>query len=160
VAFVPDRAYFIDADAVAVLTAENTEIPAGQYTNGKNLGALAVIGIGADYPDLSGLPNQYTLLDQAGATRTPQLSQAIGGIGLEGGVQGPATQPVQFGVNYTQSEIDADPSLKGGVSETSLAWLIELEIGWQNGTEVEFIISETTGWLAGGYWTSNAAWPA
>lgn len=70
------------------------EVPNASWVNGCNwAGSNAPgIGINMEIPNLSGEPQQFTLLDQTGAARDPQVSAQIGveeGDAIRFGVNGP-----------------------------------------------------------------------
>tara|TARA_R110000851_G_scaffold129651_1_gene262739 strand:+ start:22622 stop:22957 length:336 start_codon:yes stop_codon:yes gene_type:complete len=64
----------------AAVTGRAIEVPAASFLNGMNLGAsnAPAIGINVGVTNIVGTDEQFTLLDQAGVARTPQLSQIIG----------------------------------------------------------------------------------
>lgn len=68
-------------DTIAVGNRE-TEVPLANFGDGcNNAGSNAHgLGIGIDDGAVSGLPDQFTLLDQHGNTRQAQISQSIGGF--------------------------------------------------------------------------------
>ena len=75
---------YLDATARATRT---TEVPNASWTTGMNWGGSCAVGIGINADDttpiaVEGSAEQFTLLDQAGAARTPQNSQQIGGLAL------------------------------------------------------------------------------
>lgn len=75
-------------------TARQAEVPNAAWTNGCNwAGSNAPgIGINMEVPNLSGQPQQFTLLDQAGLARDPQKSAQIGyedGDSIRFGANGP-----------------------------------------------------------------------
>lgn len=124
-----DPSYFIDGGTV---TARALEVPDASFANGMNLGGSNAPGIGINegVANLVGTPEQFTLLDQAGAARTPQDSQHLGGDGLteaadwptSGGVAGAGTDPIAFGTVNTNGD--------GGVSASASATLTALATGW------------------------------
>ena len=76
-------ATFIDVTARATRVGE---VPAASFLNGMNNGSCQPgIGISGGPTDLAGTPEQFTVLDQAGAARTPQDGQSIGGVALGAG---------------------------------------------------------------------------
>ena len=71
-------------DPAAIVAREGETVPAIGFgfnaNGGMNYGSCQPgIGIATDQPNLTGDANQWTLLDQTGAARTPQNSQYIGG---------------------------------------------------------------------------------
>jgi hypothetical protein len=58
----------------------SAEVPAASWTNGMNWAASNAPGIGINMGQgpVVGTPEQFTLLDQYGAARTPQISAQIG----------------------------------------------------------------------------------
>jgi len=76
-------ATFIDVTARATRSSENA---GASFLNGMNNGSCQCgIGISSGPTALAGTPEQFTLKDQNGDARTPQVSQSIGGIGLNDG---------------------------------------------------------------------------
>jgi hypothetical protein len=130
VAYIPNRIHFADT---AARVARNTDddIPAASFANGMNNGAMTPIGIGAEYPNLSGQPQQFTLLDQTdpdGLARVPQNSSSLG-LGLLDGTTG-IVQACAFMTNHTQDELDANPELGGAPDTQFPADLVTLAAGW------------------------------
>lgn len=92
-----DAPYFVNAVSLAARIAE---VPNADFTGGCNIAGSNAPGIGiADGGGVQtinlgeSLPS-WTLLDQDGDARTPQVSQHIGGDGLDDGVEGKGTTPV------------------------------------------------------------------
>jgi len=111
------RPYFNSPTAIA---SRQSEVPladfaGGMNPNGSNAGG---IGIGLDNPNLSGEPDEFTLLDQDTDPRTPQNSQFIGGIPLADGVEGKGTEPIS--VTDDQDE-NGEPVRDGSATLASLA---------------------------------------
>ena len=120
------QATFIDNDARALRAAEIN--PEASFVNGMNNASCQPgVGISGDNPDLIGTPEQFTLLDQDGAARTPQLGQSIGGVAFEDGDDGVATQAIDL--------VDpADDSGDGTVTvDGTGATLTTLAAGWVPG---------------------------
>lgn len=72
-------------DPTAIVARESETVPAIGFgfnaNGGMNYGSCQPgIGIATDQPNLTGNANQWTLLDQDGAARTPQNSQYIGDV--------------------------------------------------------------------------------
>lgn len=110
---------FLDATARATRTTENT---AANWVNGMNWGSCT-IGIAVGPAALTGTPEKWTLLDQAGATRQPQDGQSIGGIALNGGTTDAASVPLDI-VNA------ADDVGSGEQTSVGAASLVTLAAGW------------------------------
>lgn len=128
-----DAQFFQSPTAVAARDAEKIDA-AGSFENGMNLGASNAPGIGiatgggVQTTELSeSLPN-WTLLDQDGDARTPQVSQPIGGTGLggtypaSGGAAAKGTEPVVLG--------EPDASGDGTAVAEGDATLADLAAGW------------------------------
>jgi hypothetical protein len=109
------------------------EVPNAAWDNGCNAAGPNAPGIGINIGDgaISGEPQQFTLLDQAGLARTPQLSSVIGILGYtdpdvdwpgSGGTSGPEQKAVWTGTN------DADGL--GVFTQVNPAWLQTLSAGW------------------------------
>ncbi len=125
--------FFIDATAVAARAAE---VPGASFDNGMNNAGSCGEGIGINMNEgaIIGSPEQFTLLDQFETTRTPQVSQHIGGTGLDDGSIGTLPNaPVRFGTMPTQAAKDADPALDGTVILSGFpnATLNTLGVGWE-----------------------------
>ena len=119
------QATFIDADARAVRVTENT---GASFVDGMNNASCQPgIGISGGPVNLIGEPQQFTLLDQNGDARAPQLGQSLGGIALNGGETIVANQPIDL--------IDlADDSGDGTVTvDGTGATLTTLAAGWVPG---------------------------
>ena len=80
------------------------------------------IGIATDNPNLEQSLPSWTLLDQDGDARTPQVSQVIGGGGPEG-MPGKGLQPVEVVVNAASGN--------GSVTGSQEAQLNVLATGWE-----------------------------
>lgn len=72
--------------------ARTAEVPNASWTNGCNWSGSNApgIGINMEIPNLSGQPQQFTLLTQKGLARDPQVSGSIG-LGQ--------AESIRFGVN-------------------------------------------------------------
>tara|TARA_R110002167_G_scaffold252882_2_gene459231 strand:- start:2499 stop:2873 length:375 start_codon:yes stop_codon:yes gene_type:complete len=115
--------FFIDDTAVA---ARSAELPNASFTTGMNFGGSCANGVGINVgvANLVGTPDQFTLLDQEGAARTPQTSQHIGGSGLGAGSSGTLPDAsVRFAVPT------ADGSGDVAVTRPN-ATLVSLATGW------------------------------
>lgn len=116
------------------------ETPNADWDSGMNNGANSSgIGISGGPTNLVGEPQQFTLLDQTGSVRFPQLSQVIGGRGYvanadypsSGGIEGGATSEfIVLSSNPDQAAKDADSSLDGTITVLGAANLQTLAAGW------------------------------
>jgi hypothetical protein len=107
--------YYVDDTAVAARKAETSQsIPDASWLKGMNAGASNACGVGVNQGEgaVVGTDAQFTLLDQAGAARTPQDSQIIGG----------AVSALDVGTNAATG--DGTPTRTGG------ATLVSLAAGW------------------------------
>ena len=116
---------FLDATSV---TAREAEVPLAAFDNGMNLGGSNAPGLGIatageiQTQDLDeSLPN-WTLLDQDEDAREPQVSQHIGGDGLDDGVAGKGTVAIDVNVN--------DAAGDGSATIDGVATLADLSVGW------------------------------
>ena len=117
---------YIDTPSRALRAAE---VPDASFVNGMNEGGsnAPAIGVATDVPDLTGDPSGWTLLDQDGAARTPQVSQQIGGEAyaepadypLSGGLEGKGINPVLIVNNAVEG--DGTSVLVGNATLASLA---------------------------------------
>lgn len=103
--------YLLDETSVA---ARASEVPNASFANGMNAGASNApgVGINAGVANIAGTDEQFTLLDQAGAARTPQDSQQIGTTAV----------PVKIGTNHADGT--------GVTTDTGDATLVSLAAGW------------------------------
>jgi hypothetical protein len=117
------------------------EVPGASFVNGVNNSSCSPgIGVGIGQPDLVGTLNQFTLLDQGApagsigpqtpAVRVPQVSQSIGGEGLNAGTEGPGVEFIIGASNPTQAAVDGDSDLGGTVTVNGTANLQTLLAGW------------------------------
>ena len=106
-----DPSYYLDGTLVS---ARESEVPDASFANGANAAASCAPGIGINEGEgvVVGDPQQFTLLDQAEAARTPQDSQHIG----------EDATPVNIGTT------DADGD--GTMTSTGEATLASLAAGW------------------------------
>jgi hypothetical protein len=132
---------FRDTTAKDARELENT---VADFDNGMNNSAcMPGIGVAFGQPDLDGEPQSWTLLDQEGDVRVPQVSQLIGGTGYvdrstepywsSGGVEGNGKAEAQYiiaATNPIQSAKDADPSVDGTIVVAGTANLQTLAVGW------------------------------
>jgi len=74
----------------------SVEVAGASWLTGCHYAASCSPGIGINIDDgaVVGTPEQFTLLDQNGNARNPQIGEAIGGIGLNSGGASPSVQPV------------------------------------------------------------------
>ena len=114
-------ATFIDVTARATRVGE---VSNASFVNGMNNGSCQPgIGITNGPTDLAGTTNQFTLLDQNEAARTPQLGQSIGGVALGAGVGVVADQAIDL--------VDNSATGDGTVTVDGLgAQLVTLAAGW------------------------------
>ena len=134
---MPDVTYYSDDLAKTV---RETEVPNASFDNGVNNAGSNACGIGINIGGgaVVGTPAQFTLEDQDGNARTPQNSQAIGGLAYtdpadwpsSGGTSGAGTQALLAGTTPTNAEKSADPSVDGRVVTTGEATLATLNAGW------------------------------
>ncbi len=112
-------ATFIDEAALAVRVAE---VAAASFANGMNKGSCQPgIGISGGPVLLVGTPEQFTLLDQNGDARTPQLGQSIGGVALLGGETVVANQELDL-IDQADDSGDGTVTIDGtGATLTTLA---------------------------------------
>jgi hypothetical protein len=112
-------ATFIDVDALAVRPAE---VPAASFANGMNKSSCQPgVGISGGPVNLVGTPEQFTLLDQNAAARTPQLGQSIGGVALGDGETVVASQAIDL-VDPADNSGDGTVTVDGtGATLTTLA---------------------------------------
>ncbi len=116
--------------AAATYSSDNTaratrtvEVPDASWDTGLNYGGGNNVGIGinAGGGEVVGTPEQFTLLDQNGAARTPQNTQSIGGTALN---DGSAT-----GFQAIWAVFPTDDG-SGDVQAGSVAALPSLAAGW------------------------------
>jgi hypothetical protein len=118
-------ATFIDVTARATRAGE---VPDASFVNGMNNGSCQpAVGISGGPTDLAGTPDQFTLTDQNGATRTPQLGQSLGGVALGEGETVVASQAIDL-VDPADSSGDGTVTVDG-----SGATLTTLAAGWVAG---------------------------
>jgi hypothetical protein len=117
-------ATFIDDTARATRAGE---VSGASFLNGMNNGSCQPgIGITNGPTDLVGTPEQFTLLDQNGDARTPQLGQSIGGVALGAGESVVASQAVDL--------VDNSATGDGTVTKDGTgATLTTLAAGWVAG---------------------------
>ena len=106
------------------ISARAAEVPGASFTNGcNNASSSPGVGIATANPNLTGDKSGWTLLDQFGVARTPQISQLIGGNGLGAGNSGKGpTDQFIIGVS--------NPSNDGTVTVQGTANLATLAAGW------------------------------
>ena len=117
-------ATFIDVTARATRVGE---VSNASFVNGMNNGSCQPgIAITNGPTDLVGTPEQFTLLDQNAAARTPQLGQSIGGVALGAGETVVANQAIDL--------VDVSVTGDGTVTvDGTGATLTTLAAGWVAG---------------------------
>ena len=117
-------ATFIDDTARATRVGE---VSGASFLNGMNNGSCQPgIGITNGPTDLAGTPEQFTLLDQNGDARTPQLGQSLGGVALGAGESIVASQAIDL----VDNGVTGDGTVtKDGTGAT----LTTLAAGWVAG---------------------------
>ena len=112
-------ATFIDNDARAVRVGE---VPNASFVDGMNNGSCQPgVGITSGPTDLVGTPEQFTLLDQNEAARTPQLGQSLGGVALGEGQDVVASQAIDL-IDPANDTGDGTGTVDGtGATLTTLA---------------------------------------
>lgn len=120
-----EPATFIDDTARATRAGE---VSGASFVNGMNNASCQPgIGISGDPTDLVGEPQQFTLLDQNAAARTPQDGQSIGGVALGAGEGIAASQAIDL-------VLPADDSGDGTIAKQGTgATLTTLAAGWVPG---------------------------
>jgi hypothetical protein len=116
----------------ASITAREAEVPDADFSNGCNNASNSPgVGIATANPNLTGNPEQWTLLDQFGDARTPQIGQLIGGPGYSD----PGTSSGESGTEPTDQFIIgvSNPSNDGTVTVQGTANLATLAAGWVMG---------------------------
>lgn len=128
-----DPTYFVDL--TNALTPRTAEVPAWNSGTGMDWSGSCSpgIGINIDGGAVVGEPQQFTLNDQDGAARQPQVGQNIGGLAFvnrssvswpgSGGVEGKGT--VGIGSGTTAAD--------GAITPVGDAWLDALATGWTQG---------------------------
>jgi|TARA_R110000803_G_C11910007_1_gene313124 hypothetical protein len=114
--------YYVNAATQAV---REGQVPDADFDSGMNAGGSNACGIGiGPAVNIVGTTNQFTLLDQTPAARTPQLSQPIGGTALGAGssTAPDAADPIRFGTNAASGN--------GTPTATGVATLVSLAAGW------------------------------
>jgi hypothetical protein len=117
------------AALAASIVTRKAEVAAADFDAGCNLAASNAPGVGINMAGgaVVGTAAQFTLLDQAGAARTPQDSSVLGGEGLttaaeypsSGGAAGAGVEPIQSGVVTANG--DGDVTVGGAATLTTLA---------------------------------------
>lgn len=111
------------------ITLRKQQVPAADFDGGGNLPASCSpgIGINIDGGSVVGEAQQFTLLDQDGAARTPQVGQILGTFGnvgageypSSGGQEGKGVKPIEAGL--PSDEGDGTVTLLGDATLASLA---------------------------------------
>jgi hypothetical protein len=118
-------ATFIDVTARATRAGE---VPNASFLDGMNNGSCQpAVGISGGPTNLVGTAEQFTLLDQDAAARTPQLGQSLGGVALNGGETVVASQAIDL-VAAADSSGDGTVTVSG-----TGATLTTLSAGWVAG---------------------------
>jgi hypothetical protein len=106
------------------IAARTPEVPAASWTTGCNNGLNSCgIGIATDVDDLDESLPSWTLLDQFGDARTPQISQLIGGNGLGAGSEGRGDGDAEFIIGVINGA-------NGAITANGTANLVTLAAGW------------------------------
>lgn len=118
--------YFIDDIAQ---TARAAEVPNADFAAGCNEAGSCAPGLGINMNEgaISGTPENFTLLDQFGNARAAQISQHIGGSGLDVGSVGLLPEAVaRFGTN--PADASGEITVIGNCTLTTLAggWVIQV----------------------------------
>ena len=130
--FVDDVAQTAMEARVSTVVA-NTGLTCG---GGNNPG----IGISTENPGLAESLPSWTLLDQHGNARTPQIGQSIGGTGItsvgswpgSGGTEGTLPDAaIRFGAN--PANVNGAPNNNAAITIGSNARLVTLAAGWVEG---------------------------
>lgn len=131
------EATYYEADS-GVLIERELEVPSASFANGMNAGGFNSpgIGINIDGGELADAATDpagwnWTLLDQDGDARTPQVGQPLGGLALtqpidwpgSGGLEGKGVVGIKVGG-------PADDSGDGTALSTGDATLTDLATGW------------------------------
>ncbi len=130
----------------AANTARQAEVVDASWDTGLNWAGSNAPGIGVNMNEgeVVGTPEQFTLLDQDGDARDPQVSQVIGGSGFvdratpspdwpsSGGVEGKGTDPLQDGTN--PANVDGAPDNEAPIVPIGTCNLETLVGGWVNPT--------------------------
>ena len=109
----------------SLVTARSAEVPNAAWDNGCNNAGSNAPGVGINFGEgaVVGEAQQFTLLDQNGDARTPQVSAQIG---VEDG------DSIRDVTNATQAAKDADPAADGTVTPNGNVQLAALATGWEN----------------------------
>ena len=120
----PNVTAFIDV--TTAVAARAAEVSAASFIDGGNWCASNAPGIGINIGGgaLTEDDNQWTLLDQTGAARTPQDSSYLGNTGLGEGATGAGTVFISTSANATDGLGDNSATVTG------TADLITLAAGW------------------------------
>ena len=132
----PDVSAFVDDSAV---TGRSAEVAAASWTTGMNNTGSNAPGIGINIAGGSlepERPEAWTLLDQDGAARDPQVSQCVGGDGWvdrssvdwpsSGGAEGKGTDALRGGPQDA-----AYPDGSGAITFTENLDLNDIAVGWE-----------------------------
>ena len=128
----PDPTFYVGKSQD--LTNREIEVPGAIWNNGMAVGASNSPGIGINIGGgaVTGDPAQFTLLDQGGVARVPQVGQNIGGTAWvyravtdwpsSGGNAGKGTVEIETGLPSANGD--------GGLFVTGTANLQTLAAGW------------------------------
>ncbi len=119
----------------AAIALRAPEIPNSQLDGCSTSGSNACgIGIAVDGGAITGEDQQFTLLDQFGNTRQPQLSQFIGGVGYTAPEDYPSSGGVEGFTDATPVIVITNDPTGTSPAGTGTAGIATLEAGWQAGT--------------------------
>ena len=116
----------------AALTAGGARVPNATWNNGANVaGNSPGVGIASTGSLQTGQHPNWTLADQFGVARTPQISQVIGGLGISGISQSDGLEGngAAHGEVITQGD-NSDEGTGEIVSSDGAAYLQTLAAGW------------------------------
>tara|TARA_R110002020_G_scaffold169380_1_gene358532 strand:- start:45 stop:479 length:435 start_codon:yes stop_codon:yes gene_type:complete len=130
--------FFVD-DAAA--TALQARVPGADLNSGMFAGASNSPGIGINVGEgaIADEPQQFTVLDQFGDPRQPQIGQLIGGNGITETSDWPGSGGTEGTAPDSAILVLADPDSTDGSGTITLpaegAWLADAETGWTEGDE-------------------------
>jgi hypothetical protein len=109
------------------IAARKLDVPDADFDGGTNNSTCSAIGIATDNPNLEESLPEWTLLDQFGDGRTPQVSQYIGGDGTEEGSEGNGSDIAQYVIGVINPDY---PNSTGTITVNGTATLTTLAAGW------------------------------
>jgi len=125
-----DVSFFTDE---AAITGRALEVPDADFTDGMNNAASNAPGVGVNALGgaVAGTPEQFTLLDQDGDARVPQVSQVLGGAGFidvagypsSGGVEGKSVLPLHIGSPSGEGDGKAEDVKKAELHTLVAGWV-------------------------------------